>query len=70
MISNYEVNKEEIITIPGSDKLLIGFDMSENEDHCCLTVGRLESKVDTITILNMFYDDEARELYKKLTNRR
>ena len=45
--------------------LTIGFDVSENKDHCCLIVAQPRGTKE-IMIINEFYDDEANELLKKL----
>lgn len=49
------------------DSLIIGIDTSEKEDHTCLIVARRYRGVHTV--INEFYDEEARQVYKKLTGR-
>ena len=43
----------------------IGFDVSKNEDHCCLVVGKCIG-LDQLMIISEFYDEEASELFNKL----
>lgn len=43
----------------------IGFDVSNNKDHCCLIVAQPRGTTE-IMIINEFYDDEANDLLKKL----
>ena len=46
------------------DCLVIGYDKSYFDKHICLMVARYsDSKRE---IINMFYDDEAEQLYQKL----
>ena len=45
--------------------LSIGFDFSEGADRTCLTV--VSKYNDKLEILKMFYDEEAEELYQRLT---
>ena len=49
----------------GIDTLLVSYDNASN-DKPVLIVGR-KGKRETIQIVNAFQDDEAEELYKKLT---
>lgn len=71
-----ELNKEnlKLITInkmmKEPKKLLnglfsIGFDVSNDKDHCCLIVAQPRGETE-IMIINEFYDEEANELLKKL----
>ena len=43
----------------------IGFDVSENKDHCCLIVAQPRGTTE-IRIINEFYDEEANEIFLKL----
>lgn len=43
----------------------IGFDVSENKDHCCLLVAQFRGTSE-VMIINEFFDEEANELLKKL----
>lgn len=45
--------------------LTIGFDVSEEKDHCCLIVAKLRGTKE-IMIINEFFDEEANDLLKKL----
>lgn len=45
--------------------LTIGYDFSEEKDHCCLIVAQLRGNSE-VMIINEFYDKEADELFKKL----
>lgn len=47
--------------------ITIGFDISENKDHCCLVVGKMRGKSE-IMIIKELFDDEANDLYKKILN--
>ena len=49
----------------GIDSLLVSYDNVYN-DKPVLIVGR-KGKRETVQIVNVFQDDEAEELYKKLT---
>ena len=49
-----------------SDMLMIGYDHKEG-DRPTLVVGRVDPKTKEADILNIFKDDEALELYKKLS---
>ena len=49
------------------DCLVIGYDTSSEEDHTCLVVVRKSKTGDMV--LNQFYDEEAKEIYRKLTNK-
>ena len=49
------------------DKLIIGYDLSDDKDHTCLFVYRRMR--DGYLLLNNYYDEEANEIYKKLTER-
>lgn len=48
-----------------TESLLIGFDISEN-DHCVLVVGKKRLN-ESVEIINAFQGEEAKDLYKKLT---
>jgi len=45
--------------------LTIGFDISENKDHCCLIVAQPRGKSE-VMIINEFFDEEANEILEKL----
>lgn len=49
------------------DSLVIGYDNSNGKDHTCLVVGRKSGR--GIIITNEFFDEEAEEIYNKLTNK-
>lgn len=50
------------------DSLIIGYDESQETDHICLTVVR---RIEGITyVINQLYDEEAKEMYNKLVNKR
>lgn len=49
------------------DRLIIGYDESKEKDHTSLIVARQVCR--GTFILNAFHDDEAREIYNKLTNK-
>lgn len=49
------------------DKLIITYDESKGKDHTCLIVGKQICRAKFI--LNTFYDDEAVEMYHKLTGK-
>lgn len=63
MKKNKENDKPKV-----SDTVIACFDWG-NEDYPILVVGRRNDKHD-VDIINSFSGDEARELYKKLTERR
>lgn len=51
------------------DKLLnglitIGFDVSEDDSHCCLVVAKFTKK--SLIIIKEYFDEEAYELFKKI----
>ena len=50
------------------DRLIIGIDSSKEEDHTCLIVGRKNRR--GMTVINEFYDEEAKQVYYKLTGRK
>lgn len=45
--------------------ITIGYDFSEERDHCCLIVGKPRGNSE-IMIINEFYDEEADILFRKL----
>ena len=45
--------------------ITIGYDISNEKDHCCLIVAKPRGNSE-IMIINEFYDEEANELFKKL----
>ena len=49
------------------DKLIIGYDWSDDKDHTCLMV--LRKNRNGYLLLNNYYDEEVNELYKKITER-
>ena len=48
-----------------AETLLVGFDISEN-DKCVLIVGKKRPN-ESVEIINAFQGEEAKDLYKKLT---
>ena len=46
----------------------IGFDTSNDKDHCCLIVAQLRGNSELI-IINEFYDEEAAEMFEKLVGK-
>ena len=48
------------------DRLIIGIDISENRDRSSLSIAR--ERDGEIEIINQFYDQEAENIYYKLTN--
>ncbi len=45
--------------------LTIGFDITKEQDHCCLIVAQYRGK-NEIMIINEFYDEEANKILKLL----
>lgn len=43
----------------------IGFDTSEDKEHCCLVVAHFRGATE-LMIINTLYDEEANELLKKI----
>jgi len=56
---------EKINSYPSQDRLIIGFDNASNGDKTCLMTSRISQN--RVVILSCYYDDEAREMYSKLT---
>lgn len=52
-----------------ADALLIGYDDTNGKDETVLIVGR-KTEGEVAEIINAFQGDEARELYRKLTERK
>ena len=50
-----------------TDSILVGFDDTDGTDECILVVGRKTPGV--VTIINAFQGEEARKLYRKLTEK-
>lgn len=50
------------------DRLIIGYDYSNEKDHTCLLVSRLLED-NTFLVLNEFWDEEAEYIHKKLTGK-
>lgn len=50
-----------------ADRLVIGIDRAEGKDHTCLNVARRIGSTRGYQIINEFQDEEAEEIYKKLT---
>lgn len=62
-----ETMRHKISKIVLEDKLIVGYDLSDDKDHTCLIVCR--QMKNGYLLLNNYYDEEANELYKKLTER-
>ena len=52
-----------------TDSILVGFDDTDGKDKCVLIVGR-KTQGKAVDIINAFQEKEARELWKKLTEKR
>ena len=52
-----------------TDSILVGFDDTDGKDECVLIVGR-KTQGKAVDIINAFQGKEARELWKKLTEKR
>lgn len=52
--------------MPTEDLLVIGFDNAPNGDHAALSITRVRGN--KAEVVNVFYDKEAYEMYKHLTN--
>lgn len=52
-----------------TDSILVGFDDTDGKDKCVLIVGR-KTQGKVVDIINAFQGKEARELWKKLTEKR
>ena len=52
-----------------TDSILVGFDDTDGKDKCVLIVGR-KTQGKSVDIINAFQGKEARELWKKLTEKR
>lgn len=52
-----------------TESLIIGYDNTNGKDHTVLVVGRKRMN-QTVEIINAFQDEEAEELYKKLTTKK
>lgn len=52
-----------------TDSILVGFDDTDGKDKCVLIVGR-KTQEKVVAIINAFQGKEARELWKKLTEKR
>ena len=52
-----------------TDSILVGFDDTDGKDKCVLIVGR-KTQGEGVDIINAFQGKEARELWKKLTEKR
>lgn len=52
-----------------TDSILVGFDDTDGKDECVLIVGR-KTQEKAVDIINTFQGKEARELWKKLTEKR
>jgi len=48
-----------------SDSLIIGYDLSNGTDYSCLVVSRYINGV--VTVVNIFYGEEADVEYRRLT---
>lgn len=69
---NREKLKDKIITKLMSNPkelvngaLTIGFDVTKEQDHCCLVVAQYRGK-NEIMVINEFYDEEADRILKLL----
>ena len=62
-----EIMKHKISKNVLEDKLIVGYDLSDDKDHTCLIVCR--HMKNGYLLLNNYYDEEANKLYKKLTER-
>lgn len=51
-----------------TDSILVGFDDTDGTDECVLVVGR-KTPGDVAVIINAFKGEEARKLYRKLTEK-
>ena len=49
-----------------TDSLLVGFDISSGKDNAVLIVGK-KNPNQSVDIINAFQGEEAKDLYKKLT---
>lgn len=61
-IMNHKISKYVL-----EDKLIVGYDLSDDKDHTCLIVCR--QMKNGYLLLNNYCDEEADKLYKKLTER-
>lgn len=52
-----------------TDSILVGFDDTDGKDKCVLIVGR-KTQGKGVAIINAFQGKEARELWKKLTEKK
>lgn len=48
-----------------SETLVLGYDMTDGKDLSCLQVSKIVD--DKLTIINIFYGQEAENMYKKIT---
>ena len=51
-----------------TSSIIVSYDASENEDETILLVGK-KNPNETIKIINAFQGEEAKDLWKKLTER-
>ena len=58
------IEKDKMLS--SEDLLVIGFDNAPNGDCAALSVARIRNN--KIEIINMFYDEDAIEMYERLTN--
>jgi hypothetical protein len=66
---NKSMNCKGERNMPATDTLLIGYDFSHGVDKTVLVVGRKRPN-GTVEIVNTLQDEEANELYKKLTTKK
>lgn len=62
----YEVARRSYDKGLESSQFIIGFDISDNGDHNCMTVLQRGHIPGQLIHVNTFWDEEAVELYKKL----
>ena len=62
-----EIMRHKILKNDLEDRLIVGYDLSDDKDHSCLIVCR--HMKNGYLLLNDYYDEEANEIYKKLTER-
>ena len=48
--------------------ITIGYDVSKEKDHCCLLVMK-KAPLNSVMVLNEFYDEEAAEILTKLLSK-
>lgn len=68
MSDNSYIKNKYQLDFPSEAILNIGFDYSEEKDVACLHITKINSKGEVV-LINTFYNDEAKEMYRKLTEK-